>query len=295
MKDISYSITGGALVCQGQSLIQSSIALTDVSGYWMPFQAARAIAATFCYNIRWALTPVFGNDFPSTCLPPSDPGYAKFLIDREIVQECTDETNRFRVEGASYQIAAPKMSTDAHTPRLHFGFPPWGPKDAKQQARPRTSEEESGYGTESDHSDRIFFSPQVSPRSTTWTSVNRSHSPRSPVVFQSPNYSPPNRYLPPIHQVLPTSVPGGYYNEPLRTKRTHSKVAYYDEDDTVNEISRPATGTATSDTDSDPGINEYGGGTHSIKELDAAEIMMRLSAADNALPPKKRTRRGSNF
>jgi hypothetical protein len=90
----------------------------------MPYQAAKAIASTFCYNIRWALTPVFGNDFPSTCLPPNNPNYAKFLIDRDIVQECTDETDRFRVEGASYRVAGAKLSTESHTPRLQFGCPP---------------------------------------------------------------------------------------------------------------------------------------------------------------------------
>jgi hypothetical protein len=259
----------------------------------MPFQAAKAIAATFCYNIRWALTPVFGNEFPAICLPPSNPGYAKFVIDHDIVRECTDETSRFRVEGASYQIAAPTMSTEVHTPRLQFGFPPWGPRDAKQ-AHPRTSEEESGYCTESDHSENFLFSPQVSPRSITWTSINRSPSPTSPVVIHSLNCIPPNKSLPPLHQISPTSVPGGYYDEPLRAKRTLSKVAY-GENDTVVEISRPPTGVTTPNTASDPSMDDCRDCIHSLKDLDAAEIMMRLSAADNTLPPTKRTRRGSKY
>lgn len=262
-------------------------------GYWMPFQAAKAIAATFCYKIRWALTPVFGNDFPSTCLLPSDPGYAKFLIESDVVRYCTNETNRFRLEGASYQVAAPNMSTEIKSPRLQFGLPPWGAKETKQD-RPRSSEEESGYCTESDHSGKFFFSPQVSPRSTTWKSVNRSQSPASPIVFHSPGFSPPNRCLPPLHQVLPTSVPGGYYDEPLRTKRMHSKAAYGDKN-TVDEISRPPTGLATPNTYSDASMDNYRNGIHTLKELDAAEIMMQLSAADNSLPPTKRTRRGSRY
>ncbi|KAF2690154.1 hypothetical protein K458DRAFT_399530 [Lentithecium fluviatile CBS 122367] len=276
MKEISYSITGGALVCQG---------------YWVPYQAAKSIAATFCYNIRWALTPVFGNDFPSMCLPPSDLNYAKFLISRDIVQECTDETNRFRLEGASYRLLPPKPSTEIHTPRLHFSCPPWGPKDIRS-ARPRTSEEESGYCTESDRSDKFLFSPQVSPRSTTWTSVNRSESPASPVVFHSPNFSSPNRCLPPLQRVLPTSAPGGYYHEPLRTKRTHSKVAFGD--GPTDEIGRPPTAAAPSDYGSDAD-RDCGDGIHTKKELDAAEIILQLSAADQALPLTKRTRRGSKY
>ena len=74
------------------------------TGYWMPYQAARAIAATFCYDIRYALTPIFGDEFPSMCLSPKDPGFAKFLINPAIVRQCAAETERFKREKSSYQI-----------------------------------------------------------------------------------------------------------------------------------------------------------------------------------------------
>jgi hypothetical protein len=253
----------------------------------MPYQAAKAVAATFCYNIRWALTPVFGNDFPGLCLRPKDPNFAKFLIDPDIVRSCTEETNRFRVEGASYKV----LSSLYRTPRNQFETPPWSPRTLHPE-RPRTSEE-SSYGTESDYSDKYLFSPQVSPKSTTWTSINGSQSPVSPPALYSSSYSPPHRYLPPLQRVLPTSVPGGYYGEPARTKRTHSKVAYGGGGIARNYYSRPQTATSSPETDSDPGLDDCGDGVHTQNELDAAQVIMQLSAVDQGLPPNKRTRRGS--
>jgi hypothetical protein len=259
-----------------------------LTGYWMPYQAAKAIAATFCYNIRWALTPVFGNDFPSVCLRPNDPRYAKFLIDRDIVQHCTQETDRFRDEGNSYRVPGAKMPTEPCTPRLQFSSPPWGPKETKP-VHSRASEEESGYCTDSDHSDKVLFSPQVSPRSTTWTMVNRSQSPTSPVVVNSPTFSSPKSFLPPLSQVLPTSVPEGYYNVPLRTKRTHSKVA-----PSWDRIESPSpNGDSFPPPDQASARHFHEEIYHSKKEIDAAEIMMQLSTADRAMPPLKRTRRES--
>ncbi|KAF2642638.1 hypothetical protein P280DRAFT_540517 [Massarina eburnea CBS 473.64] len=306
LKDISYSITGGALVCQG---------------YWMPYHAAKAISATFCHAIRYALTPVFGPDFPSLCLTPKDPNFGKFVIDPDIVRMCVRETDRFRVEGASYQVPTSLLSTDATIGRgqgLQFSTPPWSPGEERKRElggeRSRTSEE-SRYSTESDYSsDKYLYSPQVSPRSTTWTSVNRSQSPTSPLVFHSPTFKTPNftppsqpshthhhhhhRHLPPYHRILPTSVPGGYYEEPLRTKRTHSKVEMSFGENLVRHgdgidrkmHSQPQTGMSMTDEEV---CGKGGDGVHSRKELDAAEIILQLSTADMSLPPTKRLRRGN--
>ncbi|KAK8176038.1 transcription regulator HTH, apses-type DNA-binding domain-containing protein, partial [Phyllosticta citrichinensis] len=78
---ISYSITGGALAAQG---------------YWMPFEAAKAVAATFCYPIRHALTPIFGRDFVDMCMLPSEASYASFKIRDDIVRSSTQQTEQWR-------------------------------------------------------------------------------------------------------------------------------------------------------------------------------------------------------
>ncbi|KAF2036649.1 hypothetical protein EK21DRAFT_52151 [Setomelanomma holmii] len=277
LKDISYSITGGALVCQG---------------YWMPYQAAKAIAATFCYDIGWALTPIFGNDFPSMCLHPKDSSFAKFLIDPAIVHFCTVETNRFRTDGASYRLSQPKMSSSNDTPRMCFGQPPWTARISKQR-HTRPADIESGYGTDTDQSDKCAFSPQVSPRSE-WTSVNRSLSPCSPGTTNSSAMSSPiSTYVPPVIQT-PTSAPSLQCEEQFRTKRTHSKVAMSDSCDD-RTLPRPQMGGNTNskgmlrfNMPSDIGRTQ--------NDLEVAELLMSLGTIGRTLlRPTKRTRRGSTM
>ncbi|KAJ5087057.1 hypothetical protein NUU61_008364 [Penicillium alfredii] len=82
LREICHSITGGALAAQG---------------YWMPYEAAKALAATFCWKIRYALTPLFGTDFPSLCVKPSDQAqYGRMVIDPAIVQRATETANHYR-------------------------------------------------------------------------------------------------------------------------------------------------------------------------------------------------------
>lgn len=81
LREIVHSITGGALVAQG---------------YWMPFEAAKSLASTFCWPIRWALTPLFGDDFPYTCNLPADPAYGRMVIDKELIRRCAAQARRFR-------------------------------------------------------------------------------------------------------------------------------------------------------------------------------------------------------
>jgi len=83
----------------------------------------------------------------------------------------------------------------------------------------------------------------------------------------------------------------------MRTKRTHSKVVFDDEE---NEVCRPMTACESASTQdaSDYASEEEdncGDGIYTKEELDAAEVIMALSTADQALPPVKRTRRGSKY
>ncbi|KAF2277177.1 uncharacterized protein EI97DRAFT_500789 [Westerdykella ornata] len=275
LRDISYSITGGALAAQG---------------YWMPYDAAKAVAATFAYNIRYALTPLFGNDFPSTCLHPRDPNFAKFLIDPAIVRKCTRDTHRWREEGSSYRVAKPDNNSPTPplpppitTPGMTFVNPPWSsPKTTKRQHRVKVSDQESGYGsTDEDHQEKCVFSPDVSPRSCGWTAINQPYSPTSVSGFSSPQ-----RWL--------TSVPSS--TAPLVAKRTLSKVVYEDD----KEVVRPSTAvsTAASTTESitmgetDDEV-ESKGYRHTQVDFDAATTLLGLRAAESSLHPAKRTRHGS--
>lgn len=247
----------------------------------MPYKAAKAVAATFCYNIRHALTPLFGREFLNMCIHPKDPKYAKFLIDPAIVRECTNETNRWRTEGVTYRplevgphdiVSMSSIPSTPSTPQMRFSLPPWG-YSASKPRNTKLTDQESGYGTEEDPGKEYMFSPEVSPRSTTWKSINRSQSPTSPSAFH-----PPQRWL--------TSVPAGFAEEQPRTKRTLSKLAYG-----CGEAEEHSP-FAASDTETGSDFEDV---HHTEKEIDAAEILLGLSNAEYALHRVKRTRRGSKY
>ncbi|KAL4776653.1 hypothetical protein BDW60DRAFT_224261 [Aspergillus nidulans var. acristatus] len=83
LRDICHSITGGALAAQG---------------YWMPYEAAKAVAATFCWKIRFALTPLFGDNFPELCTHPDDRArFGRMVIDPGIVRVATEKANYYRM------------------------------------------------------------------------------------------------------------------------------------------------------------------------------------------------------
>ncbi|KAF1363385.1 DNA-binding domain of Mlu1-box binding protein MBP1 [Lizonia empirigonia] len=271
MKDISYSITGGALVCQG---------------YWMPYQAAREIAATFCWDIRWALTPVFGNDFPQICKPPSHPCFAKFGIDPQIVRFCALETDRFRKEGASYQLLLPKTPSPVMASlRPVLSSPEWTQSGG-------SGDLESGYGSD-ERADEGVFSNQASPKCqlTHLTPIKEIGSPTSPntPIFSSP--SSPAVKRAPLAQLLPAFSPEKQRNWSLCTKRTHSKFAYT-EDGSGAKVDTPQMCLAQPTHDLRRSTPELD--THA---LEAAEVLMLLVGTCDAaaLPSPKRARRGSRY
>lgn len=67
------SVTGGSIAAQG---------------YYVPYEAARAMATTFAWRIRFALVPLFGPSFPGECIRPGDEGFARFAVDPAIVRQC---------------------------------------------------------------------------------------------------------------------------------------------------------------------------------------------------------------
>jgi hypothetical protein len=81
----------------------------------MPFAAAKAVAATFCWNIRHVLTPIFGVDFLSIFIPPNDTRFGRMIISPDVVQEATETANYFRKLEMPQPIAGPQP-TSPHTP-----------------------------------------------------------------------------------------------------------------------------------------------------------------------------------
>ncbi|KAL3476532.1 hypothetical protein BJX99DRAFT_138824 [Aspergillus californicus] len=194
LRDICHSITGGALAAQG---------------YWMPFEAAKAVATTFCWKIRFTLTPIFGTDFPSLCIPPNDvPRFGRMVIDASVIKTATERSSYYRM----LELRSPPLHS------LRAGYRPSSAEDVAlgrhilpkshrhHHRRSDTSTDRSiGYGSSPHYSsstEPYCLSP-VSPIRSAFTPVN---TPRSTDMYTS---------LPSPHEVLaslsrrtiPSSVP----------------------------------------------------------------------------------------
>ncbi|TQS38970.1 hypothetical protein Golomagni_00513 [Golovinomyces magnicellulatus] len=99
LKEITHSITGGALIAQG---------------YWMPFFCARDICATFCHHIAPALIPIFGPSFPSICVHPTNPEYGRMVISPETIAKATVQAEASRLQYGP--ISAAKVTTPPSSP-----------------------------------------------------------------------------------------------------------------------------------------------------------------------------------
>ncbi|KAF8537574.1 hypothetical protein BDD12DRAFT_911365 [Trichophaea hybrida] len=116
--DLCPNITGGNLHAQDLSDNRSNLL-----GYWVPYEAARAMAAKFCYKIRYALTPIFGEDFPDICLPETHEDFGKYDIDPAIITRCQQrvndqkrlETERRRQREVTLTPATPRYATPAES------------------------------------------------------------------------------------------------------------------------------------------------------------------------------------
>ncbi|KAL6247020.1 hypothetical protein RBB50_006327 [Rhinocladiella similis] len=171
LKDICHSITGGALVAQG---------------YWIPYEAAKAVAATFCWSIRYALTPVFGTDFPNMCIRPNAEDFGSMLIDPEITKRCAIQAKHYRaLEGRETPPPVPTTPSPQlpQTPKLGPFFKRILPKPIRTTTD-YASDRTSDIGAEDQYA-LSSTSPHVG-FSTPWSAVNSPRSPSPKVAFTNP-------------------------------------------------------------------------------------------------------------
>lgn len=219
LKEITHSITGGSIMAQGkeetplclcfvQDVVSSRLTLS-MEGYWMPFDCAKAVCATFCYRIAGALIPIFGEEFPSMCIPPDAPEHGRMIIDPTIVLQSTREADHFRrfysnmVTSTSGGGGLSPNSRDHHHHRHQRrpirlgGYDDAATTRQHQQQYPRlrvrrpfvSSENPYGIDTDGEVSpatdrglhDRFVYSPiqvltPLRPPTSSWTSVNNPNS-----------------------------------------------------------------------------------------------------------------------
>lgn len=144
----------------------------------MPFEAAKAVAATFCYEIRYALTPIFGIDFISLCTAPGKDSYKVMVIDRDIVQRCTETANRFRALycGSSHlrspetpsSSSSPRWSSKSLRPKLGKSKEEVEDEEEEEEGEEEEREEEKRYDTDEDKDGRRLETPMT----VEWTPMN---------------------------------------------------------------------------------------------------------------------------
>lgn len=62
----------------------------------MPYNCAKAVCATFCFNIAGALIPIFGPAFPSQCVRPDTSDYGRMIISPRLIAEAAREAELWR-------------------------------------------------------------------------------------------------------------------------------------------------------------------------------------------------------
>jgi len=62
----------------------------------MPYDAAIALASNFCWDIRYALVPLFGKQFIDMCLRPEHPSYKRHALHPSIIKKCRQDMETWK-------------------------------------------------------------------------------------------------------------------------------------------------------------------------------------------------------
>jgi hypothetical protein len=144
------------------------------TGYWMPFEAAQAMATTFCWDIRYALTPIFGPLFPQTCLQPKAEGYKSMVIDPSIIQRCTERAAYYR----ELEITSVLETRSLVRTQCAPGTPMSRRRNKRLRPHARHFHSESGYNSDTSLEDSSLSLP-TSPTSAIYSNWTTASTPRS--------------------------------------------------------------------------------------------------------------------
>lgn len=249
----------------------------------MPYEAARHLAATFCYRIRYALVPLFGPSFVSFCLHPQNPAYERMIISRDIIKQCTAEAEELRLKGNCFRIERPRPAElDVRVARA----PPmvtWTVTKTRAVPEKDYSCSESEYDTESEDSDRCPLFPDADGEAA-WRRAKEENKEdkqrqKQGLSFRSrrTNRNLADIQLPPTPTTMVTST-----EEPTREKRCLSEVETEedeDEDEDDDEELDSASSDDSSSQRASPQAKRRKSGW-SPREAKAAYMLMQLYVAD---------------
>lgn len=232
----------------------------------MPFEAAKAVAATFCYDIRYALTPLFGLDFVDLCIGPEETDFRRMVIDSRIIKKCAEEANEYRdMSRENSLLRSPTAASSS---------------SAKSTSTDKSQTLDSGYYTDSHRDNRDLASP-----GSGWTPINTPSSVARPLTLPSPlDHSAPSVDDDNGGDAPPNS-PQSYCTDDIQeTERTTDAV---DDEYTEAPMSKPGKRKTVSPKRSVP--------LYSDEEIQAAEALMKMHMADASLRDIAKKHRSSSW
>lgn len=165
---------------------------TDSQGFYLNYRSARALCATFCYEIRYLLTPIFGPQFIHDCLTKDHPDFKKYQVDRKIIKHDQKEQKHWLEERLQREAKADRddnpeaIRQGNRVSKSVIGASNKG-QSRTQPSLPPLFKPDFALNTSSDSGSTYSQSSieekePVSPKSTYghsgWTSVDRSATPR---------------------------------------------------------------------------------------------------------------------
>lgn len=217
----------------------------------MPFEAAKAVAATFCYRIRYVLTPIFGLDFPEQCISPGSPGFDSMQVAPVTVQKCIKAAQIGHGLGLG-----PQLKSRPETPSSEGGRN-W--TAANIQPKHLKLDSESGYGTDTDGSDSYVYSPQKPARHRIKRATPRSSGTSAPYVQSYVSAYAPSQ----------TGSESDFSNDCRKRKRNPARSSN-EEDDSSSDSSESAFARST------PEQTEEATGAPSVAKETAAKALLEL-------------------
>ena len=238
----------------------------------MPFEAAKAVATTFCYNIRYALVPLFGPGIASTCIKPGSEGFAQMVIDPQVVSRCTLEAKKYKELASEKKFEASR----SNTPESKAVASSLWPRHMKSKGKKLNSN--SPYSSDADGDGNYLPSPQSSstewnpPRSSKpwpWPGtleLPESHDDKGKITFKK------------SHEVRPKSPSISSEGSEVSPK-TVAKLARK-EDSKSKDKKHKARHQKRTSTETDPPPTRSPSPITATKETKAAYVLMQLRLAD---------------
>src|SRR5205823_10158317 len=85
----------------------------------MPFESAQELSRRTCYDLRDQLVPLFGPDFPSQILHPSQPGFGRLaLSDEDVPKKKTRRKPKDALSPTNQPIPTKSATTKGSTIKI---------------------------------------------------------------------------------------------------------------------------------------------------------------------------------